>query len=93
MKRNHREALGCDERLFRRIVKGTFLHRRKMLRVTLRGIMAQIDATTGCSAPHDAFLSAPGLTRRPETLSVDEFVGLTNAVARECALDEAQEKQ
>lgn len=93
MKRNNREALGCDERLFRRIVKGTFLHRRKMLRVTLRGIMAQLDAATGCSAPHDAFLSAPGLTRRPETLSVDEFVGLTNAVARECALDEAQEKQ
>ena len=93
MKRNHRVSLGCDERLFRRIVKGTFLHRRKMLRVTLRGIMAQLDAATGCSAPHDAFLSAPGLTRRPETLSVDEFVGLTNAVARECALDEAQEKQ
>lgn len=88
MKRNGRTSLGCNEKLFKRIVKGTFLHRRKMLRVTLRSILADLDAATEKKKDHSAFLASTELTRRPETLSVDEFAALTNAVARECGLTE-----
>lgn len=89
VRRNGRVSLGCDERLFKRVVKATFLHRRKMLRVTLRQLLRELDAQSN-SAPaasdHTAFLSAPGFTRRPEQLSVEDFVGLTNAVAAECGI-------
>ena len=35
-------------------------------------------------ADHAEFLANPQLTRRPEQLSVKEFVALTNSVAEEC---------
>lgn len=83
VRRNGRTSLGCDERLFKRIVKATFLHRRKMLRVTLKQLLRELDAQRNPSAvpDHTAFLSNPDFTRRPEQLSVEEFVALTNAVA------------
>ena len=73
MTRNKVERLGCDEDLFRRVVKTTFNQRRKMLRVSLRQML-----------PPDApFFThyADLLTRRPEQLSIQEFVELTNRVA------------
>lgn len=84
MTRNKTTELGCDERLFRKIVKGTFNHRRKMLRVTLKVLLAEIDRASGLTADHSAFLARPDFTRRPEQLSVAEFVQLTNDVVREC---------
>ncbi|MBQ9645802.1 MAG: 16S rRNA (adenine(1518)-N(6)/adenine(1519)-N(6))-dimethyltransferase RsmA [Prevotella sp.] len=72
MTRNGVDHLDCDEGLFKRIVKATFNQRRKMLRVSLRQLL-----------PPDAplFLQhADFLTRRPEQLSIDEFVSLTNIV-------------
>ncbi len=82
--RNATESCGCDERLMRRVVKGTFGQRRKMMRGPLRTLLAQLDAERGRTADHTAFLARPELTRRPEQLSVAEFVELTNAVDAEC---------
>ena len=76
MTRNSRESLGCDEALFRRIVKAVFGQRRKMLRVSLRQI-------TGDRAVEPAFWQHAYMTRRPEQLSVEEFVELTNIVGAE----------
>jgi len=76
MTRNSTENLGCDEALFKRIVKTVFGQRRKMLRVSLRQIMG--DKTV---APE--FWQHECMTRRPEQLSVAEFVELTNLVDAE----------
>lgn len=85
--RNDRTDCGCDERLLRRVVKTTFGVRRKMLRGSLRPLLAAIDAERGTTgADHSAFLARPLFTRRPEQLSIPEFIALTNDVARECGL-------
>ena len=78
MTRNDTRTLGCDEALFRRVVKSVFNQRRKMLRVSLRQLFAD-------SASHADFFSQEMLTRRPEQLSVSEFVALTNLVEAEMA--------
>ena len=72
MTRNSRTELGCDWDLFKRVVKATFNQRRKMLRVSLKQIVA---------APLSLPLSAEFLMKRPEQLTHEEFVQLTNAVA------------
>ena len=76
MTRNEVTDLGCDEKLFKRIVKATFNQRRKMLRVSLRQIF---------DAAHPAppsFFDDEMMTRRPEQLSIPEFVELTNKVSK-----------
>ena len=73
MTRNAVTDLGCDEKLFKRIVKATFNQCRKMLRVSLRQI---------CN-PRPEFFDDPMMTRRPEQLSIQEFIALTNKVAAE----------
>jgi 16S rRNA (adenine1518-N6/adenine1519-N6)-dimethyltransferase len=60
--------LGCDPDLFRKVVKQAFSQRRKMLRNTLKGLLP------------DTALTEKFYERRPETLSVAEFVKLTNLV-------------
>ena len=75
MTRNSVTDLGCDEQLFRRVVKATFNQRRKMLRVSLRQLL-----------PKDAslFTSHPSLlSLRPEQLTIPQFVELTNLVAED----------
>lgn len=65
VKRNARMELGCDEKVFLRIVKAAFNQRRKTLRNALGGI---------------EFATAPDphlLTLRAERLSVADFVTLT----------------
>ena len=74
--RNARTSLACDEGLLRRVVKGTFQQRRKMLRVSLRPVLAAVSQTTDWSA----LLAAPDLTRRPEQLSIEGFVALTRRI-------------
>ncbi len=76
MMRNSKKKLGCDEHLFKRVVKTVFNQRRKMLRVSLRQIIANTPTTAD-------FYSQEVMTRRPEQLTVAEFVTLTNAVATE----------
>ena len=71
MTRNVVNSLGCDEQLFRRIVKTVFNQRRKMLRVSLRQLL---------SADAIATLKAD-LTLRPEQLTIQQFVALTNLIS------------
>ncbi|MBR6120883.1 MAG: 16S rRNA (adenine(1518)-N(6)/adenine(1519)-N(6))-dimethyltransferase RsmA [Prevotella sp.] len=77
MMRNEVQQLGCDEQLFKRVVKATFNQRRKMLRVSLRQIF---DAQHPASVD---FFQRDMMTRRPEQLSIPEFVELTNMVAEQ----------
>ncbi|MBO4486140.1 MAG: 16S rRNA (adenine(1518)-N(6)/adenine(1519)-N(6))-dimethyltransferase, partial [Prevotella sp.] len=70
MKRNDTTELGCDEALFRSIVKTTFNQRRKTLRNGIKPIV-------GVDCP---LLADPLFNRRPEQLSVGEFIQLTNDV-------------
>ena len=76
MTRNNVTDLGCDEALFKRVVKTVFGQRRKMLRVSLRQIIDTEKAEEG-------FFSQDIMTKRPEQLSVKEFVELTNMVERQ----------
>lgn len=85
MTRNKVEDCGCDERLLRRVVKTAFNQRRKMMRGSLKPLFAQLNNELGVCRDHSEFLAQPLLTRRPEQLSVSEFVALTNAVAAEMA--------
>ena len=81
MTRNEVTDLGCDEKLFRRVVKTVFNQRRKMLRVSLR----QLFNGAQTASPH--FFEDPMMTRRPEQLSIQEFVELTNKVEKELLSD------
>ena len=81
MTRNEVTDLGCDEKLFRRVVKTVFNQRRKMLRVSLR----QLFNGAQTASPH--FFEDPMMTRRPEQLSIQEFVELTNKVEKDLLSD------
>jgi len=70
--RNSVQQLGCDEQLFRRVVKTTFNQRRKMLRVSLRQLLPQ--------EAINSLQTSSFMTCRPEQLSIPEFVELTNLV-------------
>jgi len=65
--RNDREALSCNEKLFFRVVKATFLHRRKTIRNTIKIIPHNFEAIAG----HEL------MGKRPEQLSVEQFEELT----------------
>lgn len=80
--RNERNDCGCDERLLKRVVKTTFNQRRKMLRGSLRPLLSQLTAETGLQPDTTDFLSTENLTRRPEQLSVNEFIALTNEIVQ-----------
>lgn len=80
MTRNNTEDPGCDPRLLRRLVKTVFNQRRKMMRGSIKPLLAALNAERGCTHEHTEFLSLPLLTRRPEQLSVQEFIELTNTV-------------
>ncbi|MDY4557765.1 MAG: 16S rRNA (adenine(1518)-N(6)/adenine(1519)-N(6))-dimethyltransferase RsmA [Alloprevotella sp.] len=83
--RNEVTDPGCDERLLRRVVKTTFNQRRKMMRGSIKPLLAELDAACVTPPDHTAFLAQPLLTRRPEQLPVEEFIGLTNLVAQHYA--------
>lgn len=83
--RNNSTDCGCDERLLRRVVKTAFNQRRKMMRGSLKPLFAQLDNERHCTRSHTEFLARPLLTRRPEQLSVQEFISLTNEIDRETA--------
>lgn len=81
MTRNATRHLGCDEQLFKRVVKTVFNQRRKMLRVSLRQLLAD-DAVAVLNARLSAAGTRLSLTLRPEQLSIPEFVALTNEVEK-----------
>jgi len=69
-----KEPQGIDDtELFRRIVRGTFNQRRKMLRNSLSRIFAP--NVVDC-------IDSIALDRRPESLSVEEFKTLANSVTK-----------
>lgn len=68
--RNSVTDLGCDEKLFKTVVKTSFGQRRKTLRNSLRS-MVQNDAE---------ILQNPIFAMRPEQLSVAQFIELTNII-------------
>ena len=68
---NGRTELGCNETLFRKVVKQAFNQRRKMLRNSIKSFSPRIEE-----------LDAVLLTRRPEQLSVAEFIDLTNSIEK-----------
>lgn len=70
MTRNEVTDLGCNEKLFRQIVKTTFNQRRKTLRNSIAGILDK-------SNPLSTDLI---FNKRPEQLSVTDFIALTNRV-------------
>ncbi len=80
MTRNKVERLGCDEQLFKRVVKTVFNQRRKMLRVSLRQLLPDLPSLDTPLTRHEM------MTQRPEQLTVGQFVELTNLVEKElCA--------
>ena len=81
MTRNKVTNLGCDEKLFKRLVKTVFNQRRKMLRVSLRQVFA--------TPPSNGFYQQEVMTKRPEQLSVSQFVELTNIVQAEMQKSES----
>ncbi|MCR5276442.1 MAG: 16S rRNA (adenine(1518)-N(6)/adenine(1519)-N(6))-dimethyltransferase RsmA [Bacteroidales bacterium] len=66
LRRNARTALGCDEKLFKTVVKTAFNQRRKTLRNALRPMM-----------PEGMDTSDPVWDLRAERLGVEDFVALT----------------
>jgi 16S rRNA (adenine1518-N6/adenine1519-N6)-dimethyltransferase len=69
--RNHVLDLSCDEKTFKQVVKTSFNQRRKILRNSLKSISFR-----------DGFTQEVIFDKRPEELSVAEFVFLANGVER-----------
>ena len=69
--RNGRTDLGCNEARMKQIVKLVFNQRRKQLRNPLKALI-------GKDAP---LLKEAFFDRRPEQLSIEEFVWLTNQIS------------
>ncbi len=71
IKRNSRTSLGCDEVLFKSVIKTTFNQRRKTIRNSIKPIAG------GVELPDDILF-----TKRPEQLSVEQFVELTTLLEK-----------
>ena len=70
--KNSREDLGCNPVLFKKIVKATFGWRRKMLRNSLKQVVEKDVPLPECQY----------LDKRPEQLSVEDFINLTNLIEK-----------
>ncbi len=69
LKRKDKRELDCDEILFFKLVKLSFNQRRKTLRNSLKSILLNLDTQEKL------------FSQRPEQLSVEDFVKLTNLVS------------
>ncbi len=63
--RNGRTELGVDQKKFKTVVKMSFNQRRKMLRNSVKGLL------------NESVMGNPLFQRRPEQLSVEDFIELT----------------
>jgi 16S rRNA (adenine1518-N6/adenine1519-N6)-dimethyltransferase len=70
LKRNKRISLEVDEKDLKRIIKLAFNQRRKTIRNSLKSVLNEKDIDT----------SDPFFTKRPEELTVEEFIGLTKKI-------------
>jgi 16S rRNA (adenine1518-N6/adenine1519-N6)-dimethyltransferase len=66
--RNNTIKLGCDEKLFFRVVKAIFNQRRKMARNSLKSLLG------------DKKIDHVLLTKRPEELSIENFIEITKMI-------------
>ena len=66
--RNDRNSLPCDEKLFKTVVKMSFNQRRKTIRNSIKALLPA------------AYPDNEVLQLRPERLSVDDFIALTQWV-------------
>ena len=80
LKRKENQDLGCDDKLFRRVVKQAFSQRRKMLRNTLKPFF-----------PDETLKLESFFEQRPERLSVADYVQLTQRIDREGFFDKEAE--
>ena len=67
MTRNNRSDLGCDESLYKQVVKTAFNQRRKTMRNSLKPLL-------GADCP---YYGLPVFDKRPEQLSINQFIELT----------------
>lgn len=92
--RNEVSSLPCSEPLFRRVVKTTFNQRRKTLRNNIRPLLTQIDTEQREKGlpvkDHAEWLTQNLFQKRPEQLSVQDFIALTQSLQEECELCEAR---
>lgn len=72
MTRNKTVHLNCNEKLFKTIVKTGFNQRRKTLRNSLKPLLGK-----DCDLFED-----PVFDKRPEQLSVEQFIDLTNQIEK-----------
>lgn len=68
--RNRRQNLDCNERLFKQVVKTSFNQRRKQMRNSLQQLVGK----------GNPILAEDIFTKRPEQLSVEEFMELTKMI-------------
>ncbi|MBO4598933.1 MAG: 16S rRNA (adenine(1518)-N(6)/adenine(1519)-N(6))-dimethyltransferase RsmA [Bacteroidaceae bacterium] len=80
MTRNDVSQLGCNEKLFKEVVKTTFNQRRKMIRGSIKPLFGNHNKPVDAES---AFWSSEMMTKRPEQLSIPQFVELTNLVQKE----------
>jgi 16S rRNA (adenine1518-N6/adenine1519-N6)-dimethyltransferase len=80
MTRNKRRQLDCDEELFKTVVKTAFNQRRKQMRNSLRGLIEISPQPSPEGNGEKEERLEWFLTRRPEQLSVDEFIELTKLI-------------
>jgi 16S rRNA (adenine1518-N6/adenine1519-N6)-dimethyltransferase len=69
LRRNKRETLSCDERMFFQVVKQGFNNRRKTLRNALKNLNLAVEVS-----------ALPVMDKRAEQLSVDDFIELTRLI-------------
>lgn len=90
LRRNSRIDLGCDETLFKTVVKTAFNQRRKTLRNSLKPLIrakaeregwTTLSSEESTASPYEAFVSDPIFDLRPERLSVEDFVALTKKLS------------
>ena len=72
MTRNQRTVLDCDEALLKTVVKTAFNQRRKTMRNSLKALLGK----------ENELLQDSLFDKRPEQLSVEEFIDLTNRIAK-----------
>ena len=75
--RNKTTDLGCDEKLFKRLVKTTFNQRRKTLRNNIKPLLSALEQESEVKPDFTALLADPIMQKRPEQLSVEDFKNLT----------------
>lgn len=69
LKRNEVQHLSCDEELFKKVIKTAFNQRRKQIRNSVKSLLKP-----GADTTNSLF------DKRPEQLSVEQFVELTNLI-------------